>query len=353
MGKSILKLLTVFALIFAVACQRKNSNKSNGPMPNEGGNPSNPNAGIQDEKAYVGIWMSEDLVNANGPQSMSASFAAFSIGEDFSYTSYSQYFDPNNNELKSPREILTVGDVYQLEFNEHKEARLKVSERFIQNAKDGRKSDKEVQKLVKQLEEDQIQVITFSGDASHLIHRIIYNPNDQKPLVVDTKFVKINQDIYNQKASEYLAYLEAIYNEKAQIFEYVSGHSYELIEQITQKERNGRIEESIVKSDDIDSESSFGSDGKKTVAVNAKSIKFASNIEGGASINKKYSTRLNFFDNKINNRLNLMFMTDAKSNKSYASILTHGEIVANDRMGMDIVQSNGTSKIIWKYRKVN
>lgn len=355
MGKNILKALAVFSLVFAVACQKKNSNKSNGPVPSPNGDQSspNPNAGIKDEKAYIGIWMSEELVNSNGGQTMSTSFGAFSIGEDFSFTSYTQYFDAGGNEFKSPGEILMVDGIYQLVFNENKEARLRVSEKFIQQLKGGRKSEKDIQKLIKQLEEDVAQSVAFTEDDSHLIHRTVYNTNDQKPVVIDERFVKINQEIYNQKVSEYLAYLETIYNEKAQIFEYVSGNSYQLVEQIIQTENNGHIQEKIVKAVDIDGESSFDSDGIKIVTVNAKNIRFASNIKNGASINKKYSARIKFFDNRINNRLNLMFVTDVKNNKGYTTILSYGEVVANDQMGMDIVQSNGITKTIWRYRKVN
>lgn len=203
MGKVTFNLLAALTFVFAVACQKSNKkNPNTAPPPTTADkNPHPINGDVQQNKMYVGLWMREDLLSSNNRKS---DFSAFATSEDQSFVAYTHSEQPKSRKRKTPREI-KITDMLQLEFIGPYEARLRVSDKFIQHSRESGTSERKIQDLILQFEKDNVQTLIFSADGSSVIHRAVDINGSQNPRVYESKYVRINEEIYNQKSLEYVS----------------------------------------------------------------------------------------------------------------------------------------------------
>lgn len=326
----------MFALFFATACQNNDSSK-----------------GARDEevKAFTGLWMEEDIANPKNADDIPFYFSAVSIKSDLSLV-YHNHYD-GDDEKKAPEIIEQVA--YKLVLTDHKTAQLKLHEKIIEDARAKGVPEDVLQKSIKEYN-DHPAIISLNEDNLQLIVKFVYSDGETNELkTYETKYIRITQEVYQKKASEYLDYANLKYNEQVRVLSLVAGHNYALVERVTQLEVNGKFQESSIKADDIKEESSYAStDGTVRVTVSAKSINFASSPIGDALVNGKYAARVSFTNSTIKGKFNLYLSikSDDNNNKDKPWIDLYGEVFISDPTRMDIVQNNGSTKAIWRYRKV-
>lgn len=203
MGKVTFNLFAALTFVFAIACQKSNKKNSNAAPPptTADKNPPPVSGDIQQNKMYIGLWMREDLVNSNNRKS---DFSAFATNEDQSFVAYTHSEQSKSRKRKKQREII-ITDMLQLDFIGPYEARLRVSDKFIQQSRESGTSEREIQDLILHFEKDNVQTLIFSADGSYVIHRAVDHDGNQNPQVLEQKYVRINEEIYNQKSLEYVS----------------------------------------------------------------------------------------------------------------------------------------------------
>lgn len=334
MKKNILQCLTGITLFFAVACQNNDSSKG---------------TRNEEAKAFTGLWMEESMVNPKSEDFRSSYFSAVSIRPDLTYVSHYHYNDDDEQKAAEIEEQVT----FKLVLTDHKVVQLKLHEKAIEYARAKGMPEDVLQKAIKAYN-DHPSTLSLNEDNSQLLLKSVYSDSKTNELKTsEVKYIRITKEVYQKKATEYLDYVNLKYTEKNRFLNLVSGHNYVLVERVTQLDVNGKIQESSIKADDIKEErSDTYTDGTVRLIVSAKSINFASSPIGEALVNGKYSTRVSFSNSSIKGKFNLYLTIKAEDDKDKPWIDIYGEAVINDPKGLEIVQSNGNFKIIWKYRKV-